>query len=97
MNENYLTRVAEQIRTQVPAELLPDDEAPELFLAYAVLARVKGAGVTASDVHDAWCAWMATRKPDHESLVPFSELPEDVQREDSPFVSAIRAVARSST
>lgn len=96
MNDNYLTRIAEQIRTRVPEELLPDDEATELFLAYAVLARVKGVGVTASDVHDAWCAWMMTRTPDHESLVPYSELPEDVQREDSPFVSAIRAVAQSS-
>jgi hypothetical protein len=34
-----------------------------LFLMYAVLLRAKGAGVTASDVHDVWSAWAESEGP----------------------------------
>ncbi|WP_425547664.1 DUF7701 domain-containing protein [Brevibacterium daeguense] len=34
-----------------------------LFLMYAVLMRTKGAETTASDVHDAWSAWMSGVDP----------------------------------
>jgi hypothetical protein len=38
---------------------------------------------------------MAGQDADHESLVPFNALNAETQAEDSPFVVAIRTVARS--
>jgi len=71
---------------------VPDDS-DELFLLYAVLARVAGTHVTNEDVHDAWVAWMASRGKHHGSMVPFDELPAHVRDEDAPFADAIRSAA----
>jgi len=89
---SYLRELADAIRTEVPAQLVPS-RPDHLFLIYAVLARTKGEQTTAEDVHDAWSAWMEMRGEQHESMVPFHELAESVQAEDVPFVEAIRAVA----
>ncbi|WP_244417373.1 DUF7701 domain-containing protein [Streptomyces hygroscopicus] len=64
-----------------------------LFLLYAVLMRAKGEHVTDVDVHDAWAAWTEMRNPDHAALVPFEALDEATQRQDLPYVEAIRAAA----
>ncbi len=92
----YLEQLADAIRDAVPEHLLPaEGDSRELFLIYAVLALAKGETVQPADVHDAWVAWMLARgEADHDSMVPFDQLPEDVQREDEPFVAAIRSVAR---
>ena len=68
-----------------------------LFLLYAVLLLAKGEDVTREDVHNAWVAWMEFNGEEHKSMVPFTELPPDTQAEDSPFVIAIRSVARKLT
>jgi hypothetical protein len=60
-----------------------------------VLLLAKGEHVEPADVHNAWVAWMVEHDANHESLVPFSKLDPSVQAEDSPYVLAIRAVARS--
>lgn len=86
-------RLAEEIRREVPQDLLPDHDTTPLMLMYAVLARAKGTTVSAEDVHDAWCAWMATTDADHTSIVPFEDLEPDVQALDEPFADAIRRVA----
>jgi hypothetical protein len=91
---NYLSKLATQIRAEVPESNLPDADTEPLFLMYAVLLLAKGAEVEPHDVHNAWAAWMTQRNEDHESLSEFSELPESVQRQDLPFVEAIRRVAR---
>jgi hypothetical protein len=88
---SYLRELSEAIRAEVPARLIPED-ADDLFLIYAVLARVKGEQVTEEDVHDAWTAWMETRGQRHQSMVPFDQLPQEVRVEDRPFVAAIHAV-----
>lgn len=61
---------------------------------YAVLALVKGTGVTAADVHDAWAAWESDREPESSSLVPFAQLTAETQLLDEPFVAAIHAAVR---
>jgi hypothetical protein len=73
---------------------LPDENAHDLFLIYAVLALAKGERVELADVDDAWAAWMTTRDPEHESIRPFGQLPSGGKHEDEPFVAAIRRVAR---
>jgi hypothetical protein len=91
----YLDNLAADIRAAVPADALPEEDATNLFLSYAVLLLAKGEEVTREDVHNAWVAWMESRSEEHESMVPFLELPLGTQGEDSPFVLAIRSVARS--
>jgi hypothetical protein len=85
---NYIEQTAELIRANLDPDMLPEHSYP-LMLMYAVLARVKGAETTLEDVHDAWSAWMSMRDSRHESIVPFADLPEDVRREDEPFLRAI--------
>jgi hypothetical protein len=93
----YLDEVAEAIRRVVPPDALPEGDTSALFRGYAVLLFAKGEDVTRADVHNAWVAWMAGRDSGHESLVPSSDLDPATQAEDSPYVIAIRTVARSLT
>jgi hypothetical protein len=87
---DYITDLARAICDRVPSDKRPDTgEDLQLFRIYAVLARVKGADVTAENVHDAWCAWMGDREPDHPSLVPYGQLDGEQQQQDEPFVQAI--------
>lgn len=86
----YLDEIASKIRSYLPQDRLPEGNSDELFLLYAVLARSKGKAVTCSEVHDAWAAWMASRNSDHASLVEYDQLSDDVKREDTLFVEAIR-------
>lgn len=86
----YLDAIADCIRSYVPTDRLPQDNVEALFRLYAVLLQAKGGDVTKSDVHDAWSVWTATLIADHKSLIPYEDLPEDVQEEDQVFVDAIR-------
>jgi hypothetical protein len=89
---SYLDELAVRIRDEVP-EAQRGEHALDLFRLYAVLALAKGESVDASDVHNAWAAWMQQQQPDHKALRPFEELDEETRAADSPFVRAIRAVA----
>jgi hypothetical protein len=90
---SYLDNIAAQIRQHISPELLPDRDVDQLFRFYAVLALTLGADVGPADVHDAWVAWMTPLEPDHPSLIPFADLSPDTQKQDDPFVRAIRQVA----
>jgi len=61
---------------------------------YAVLLLAKGENVLASDIHNAWVAWMVNSDPEHDSLVPFEFLSAEVQKQDEPYVEAIKATWR---
>jgi len=93
MGLTYIESIAEQIRREVPGADLPEENAKVLFRIYAVLLLAKGQSVDAADVHNAWVAWMCSIDADHEALVPFNELSEEVARMDDSYVNAIRAVA----
>ncbi|MEO7100017.1 MAG: hypothetical protein ABI162_11690 [Luteolibacter sp.] len=73
---------------------MPDENADDLLRLYALLVRSKGCKVTQSDIHDAWCIWMAKRDLQHISLVPYEELPPDVKEQDEVFVKAVRRAAK---
>ena len=90
----YLEILSTEIRDAVPSEALPDGDTSELFLIYAVLLLAKGEEVRREDIHNAWVAWMISTGEQHLSMVPFPQLPPATQAEDSPFVVAIRTVAR---
>lgn len=91
---NYIEEIANAIRAEVASSDLPSGDSSGLFLTYAVLLLARGQDVTRRDVHNAWVAWMVSRGEKHESMVPFDQLPSDTQAEDSPFVAAIRTVAK---
>lgn len=89
----YLDELASEIERLVPRELIPEANTSALFRLYALLLLAKGRAVNASDVHNAWAAWMQERNPDHHALKPFDELDADTKASDEPFVRAIRTVA----
>ena len=94
---SYLDHTARTIRDAVSPDLVPADaDLEQLFLLYAVLARVKGLRTTPSDVHDAWVAWMLARGEEHEAIRPYEELDPDTASQDVPFVEAIWRVAADS-
>lgn len=90
----YIESIAEEIRAEVPGSDLPDENSRLLFRIYAVLLLAKLEEVNAADVHNAWVAWMCSIDPDHEALVPFEHLANDVARMDDAYVEAIRVVAQ---
>jgi len=89
----YLDELAAEIEQQLPSDLLPDENPKLLYRLYALLALIKGTGVTDVDVHNAWATWMAERDPDHRFIRPFVELEPEVRATDEPFAEAIRVVA----
>jgi hypothetical protein len=89
----YLDHVVTAIRKHIPEDRMPDGDADELLRIYAVLVRAKGVGVTDSDVHDAWSAWMAERDSTHAALVPYEDLDVSTRRQDAVFTAAIRNAA----
>jgi hypothetical protein len=89
----YLNDIAKLIRSHIPDGRMPDSGGAQLLLSYALLLRAKGVNVTNSDVHDAWAAWMVGIDPNHEALIPYGELPPDIQEEDLAFATAVRRAA----
>lgn len=89
----YLDDIAAVVRSFVPDERIPPGDADSLFRLYAVILQAKGLDVTEADVHDAWAAWMATQKPDHAALLPYSELDPEIREQDRVFAGAIRSAA----
>jgi hypothetical protein len=89
----YLAELSAEIEQGVPSNLLPRGDTKLLFRLYALLALVKGADVTAADVHNAWAVWMEQQDPHHRSIRPFEELDIETQKADEPFATAIRAAA----
>lgn len=94
---NYIDSVAQEISKVVEGPVdyaIPSNWNFPLYRIYAVLLLAKGEGVTAEDVHNAWAAWTSEDRPEHHSLVPFSQLTEEVQHLDDPYVEAIHKVAQ---
>jgi hypothetical protein len=92
---SYLDEDAAAIRSFLDPGAEPPPNSDYLFVLYAVLMRAKGQDVTHSDVHDAWAAWMQLTSPEHAAIKPFEELGRDVQREDEPYLRAIKRAAKS--
>lgn len=91
---SYLDTDAQLILDCLPAGTGVPGDSNDLFILYAVLMRAKGEDTRPADVHDAWSAWMSRSEPDHESIRPYDQLPLSVQKEDTPFLTAIHAAAR---
>jgi len=89
----YLRDIAGAIRGEIDVDRLPTGDIDLLFDLYAVLALIRGLDTTRRDVHETWVAWMLAEGEQHPSMVPFEDLPPEVQAEDEPFVRAIRTVA----
>src|SRR5688572_16148148 len=84
----YLAEAAKVIGQCLPPSHREQDE--RLLLLYALVLRLKGGGVTPSDVHDAWSTWRLLFDQAHPHILPFSELRGETQSLDEPFAHAIR-------
>ena len=85
---NYIQEVANAIRANVSPDIIPEDS-DDLFRLYALLLLSKRESTDLEDIHTAWATWMSGVNPEHESLRPFSELSEDVQSQDKPYLDAV--------
>jgi hypothetical protein len=71
---------------------------PGLLRLYGLLVLTTGTNTTLENVHDARSFWRLGTKldhPYHPSLVPFSQLDQDVQELYREYVHAIHEVTRS--
>lgn len=91
---NYIDVIAKSIEYALPIGSRPESDAQTLYRLYALLALTRGLQTTLEDVHNAWSVWMAERGEQHESLVPFSALSQNVQLEDRTYMEAIHSVVR---
>lgn len=85
---NYISDITDKL---VSAGL--DDCPPDLLRLYALLALTSGEDTTLENVHDAWSCWLDATRPAHPALVPFADLPADVQELYRKYMDAIRKVA----
>lgn len=86
---NYAQQAIDRLNAEAPGE------DPDLIRLYALLVLVKGEDTTLQDVHDAWSLWRNETVPSHPSIVPFDELPEDIQEWDRPYRDAIARAAEA--
>lgn len=84
---NYIQAARDLLSRKIDVE---DD----LLDLYTLLVFVTGVDTELEDVHDAWAIWRNRTNPSHESLLPFSDLPEETRELDRKFVNAIRETAR---
>lgn len=90
----YLEMIALEVWQETGEEARYPLDETGLWVGYAVLVLVKGKKTTSADVHEAWSAWAIQRyQGQHRSLVPFADLPPEVQALDDPYRDAIRRVA----
>ena len=81
---NYIQKAKEELSKKIDVE-------NELLNLYTLLVFSKAGEATLEDIHDAWSIWRNETKPDHKSLVPFSELTLEVQEMDREYTEAINS------
>ncbi|WP_433520110.1 DUF7701 domain-containing protein (plasmid) [Nonomuraea sp. CA-143628] len=86
----YVTPIIEALKAEM------DIDSSLLARLYALLVLSKGSETTMEDVHDAWSLWFEAGdgRRDHRSLVPFGQLPLQVQEYDRKYMNVIHRVAR---
>lgn len=96
MEQNYIDRIAAAIHQEANGkELDLTGEYARLYRIYAVLALSLNTTTDLRDVHDAWSAWASHDRPNHQSLLPFEQLTEEVQELDRKYRDAIVRVSRN--
>ncbi len=86
---NYIHKIVEDLTAEMPGK------PKELIDLYAMLAFTHGTWTNMEDVHDAWSIWQNRINPNHRSLVPFHELPPEIQEYDRKYMEIIHKVVRN--
>lgn len=86
MKENYIQKAKVILASKIDVE-------EDLLDLYMLLVLTIGVDTSWKDVHDAWAIWKNKTVPNHKSLIPFLELPADVQELDWKYAMAIRETA----
>ena len=85
---NYIDSIVSKLRDK-----LPNCTYDQLrFLSLLVLTT--GVNTSRENVHDAWACDAAKMRPNHPSMVPLDQLPEEIQALDDWYVDAIVEVAK---
>lgn len=87
---NYIQKAKEILSKKIDVE-------NDLLNLYTLLVFTKAGKATLEDIHDAWSIWRNETKPDHKSLIPFSELTQEVQEMDREYTEAINSTFNEST
>ena len=83
---NYIEKIKEELAKKIDVE-------NDLLDLYTLLVFVKGKDTTLQNIHDAWAIWRNNTKPDHKSIVHFSELTPEIQEMDREYTEAIKETA----
>lgn len=85
----YIDEVYAAVKAEIP------DIDPLLLPLYALLAMCSHGYADMEEVHDAWAIWRHQTQPDHRSLVPFSELSDEVAMLDYIYMMKINRIAKA--
>lgn len=83
---NYVEHAKEKLVGALGEEYAVEKDLLDL---YTLLVLVKGKDCTLEDVHEAWSVWTNKSRPQHNSLIPFAYLSEDIKEYDRPYATAI--------
>ena len=90
----YIDEAGLQVRQVLRPGVPIPPEQKLLYQLYGLLMLTRGEDCTSKDVHDAWAVWAAQSRSDDPFLIPFEELPEEVQKLDNRYAAAIRMAAK---
>lgn len=91
MSKNYVQWVKRLLVEELGEEYACEDDLLDL---YTLLVLTQGVLCDSEAVHDAWSVWTNNSAPQHQSLVPFSQLTPEIQAYDDVYRDAIRQAAR---
>lgn len=89
--KTYVDQVRDRLVEEFPK--LATSKRRDLLDLYALLVMTSGEWTTVEHVHDAWSLRASRVNPGHPSIVPFSELSEQVQARDLKYATVIRRIA----
>ena len=90
---NYVQEVQEELKKHLKV-------GKGLTDYYTLLVLILGEETTLADVHDAWSVninrtWDKEAYGPHRSLIPFNDLPKEIQDKDQKYVDAIHKTAKA--
>ena len=92
---NYIDEITDDLRAELQKMRGRPTRSPQAMLRqYAQLVLTTGEHTTARNVHDGWATYTAGVNPDDREMIPFDDLPIDMQNRDDDYVRAIHRVAR---
>lgn len=88
---NYMLKREEILKEELNEEL------PEVlfsnYLSLACTSASTGTPITNEEIHDAWSIWKNKVDKTHKSIIPYIQLPIEIQELDTPYTDAVNRAA----